>query len=130
MSIAANFAQIGLGVIAATTGQALAYRAGTTGQWTALPSQASLIEDMPMPVFYDQESHRAVLAKATAKLFLPFGSVHLKPGSSREGWQVQKTVGGTTTEWAVISANHTDGFSIYDCERVLPSTVGGVPGGI
>lgn len=129
-SIAANCAQVGLGVIAATTGQSLAYRAGTSGPWTALPTPASLVEDMPMPVGYDPDSHRAVFAPATAKLFIPFGSTHMRPGSILKGWQIQKTVAGTVTEWAVISAQHTDGFSMYDLTRVLPQTVGQVPGGV
>jgi hypothetical protein len=129
-SIADNFARVGLGVIATATGQSLAYRAGTSGTWTALPAQASLVEDMPMPIGYDGEAHRAVYGKATAKLFIPYGTTHMLPGSILKGYQVRKTVGATNTEWAVISAQHTDGFSIYDCERMLPQTVGAVPGGI
>ncbi len=129
MSLVSDAMANALGVLATGTAQALEYRVGISGSWTAL-SGAFLQPGPPEAMAFD-DGRGLVMAPARARLEVPRTGPRLVAGTiAKPGAQVRHTVGASVTEWAIVGAAHTDGQSIYELARALPSVAGDVRGGL
>lgn len=122
MSLVSDAMGSALSALSDAVGQTLQYSLLSVPQTWVTFTGGLLQQGAPVVTSYD-ERHNATLAPQTARLKVPVGGVHLKPGAGNALIR-----DGASIVWAIVGVAHANGQSIYELQRA-PNQSQGDPRG-